>query len=389
MRWHYRHTTILLCTVAFFATMTARLVISPVVPDIANVFSVSNGMIGLALSLMWAAYALSQFPSGVLADRYGERMVILTALMGTVLTSTLLSISPSFGFFAVTVVLLGAVAGLHYSVATTLLTREFRNTGRAIGIHVAGGPLAGLTAPVAAAAVATLFGWRAAIAIGAVVALPTFLAFSRFIRPTEPRLADEPLQDRFEVDVLVSLLSRPPIVYMLVLALIGAFAWQATASFLPAFLEGRGFSRQTAGILFSVYFLVHGASQPVIGTISDRVERDLLVSGVLSAGLLGYGLLVVTEGFFPVLLGVISVGVAMSWGAPLQSRFMDVLSDAERGTGFGLIRTVYMTLGASGSVVIGATADFVGWTASFGLLAVMMVIGIGVISLNHLARLGY
>ena len=72
MRWEYRNTVLVLCTLAFFATMVARLVISPVVPDIETEFGTSSGMIGLALSGMWAAYALSQFPSGVLADRYGE-----------------------------------------------------------------------------------------------------------------------------------------------------------------------------------------------------------------------------------------------------------------------------------------------------------------------------
>lgn len=390
MRWQYRHTTILLCTVAFFATMTARLVISPVVPDIVDVFTVSNGMIGLALSLMWVSYALVQFPSGVFADRYGERTVILTALGGTVVTSLLLAVAPSFGFFAITAVLLGGVAGLHYSVATTLLAREFRDTGRAIGIHVAGGPLAGLVAPVAAATVATLFGWQAAIAIGAVVALPTFLAFTRFIRPTEPRHPDHPLRDRFEFDALASLLSRPPIAYTLVLALFGAFAWQATASFLPAFLaQGHDLSQRTAGILFSVYFAVHGASQPVIGTISDRYSRDVLVAGVLALGFVGYGLLAVMDDFGIIVLGVVCIGIAMSWGAPLQSRFMDVLSDAERGAGFGLVRTVYMTLGATGSVTVGVTADVFGWTASFGLLTALMAVGVGIILLNHALGMGY
>ncbi|SEH65565.1 hypothetical protein SAMN05192561_12211 [Halopenitus malekzadehii] len=56
---------------------------------------------------------------------------------------------------------------------------------------------------------------------------------------------------------------------------------------------------------------------------------------------------------------------------------MDDISDAERGPGFGLVRTVYTTLGATGSVVTGVTADVLGWTASFGLLAVIMAVGVG------------
>ncbi|PSQ66484.1 MAG: MFS transporter, partial [Bacteroidetes bacterium QH_1_61_8] len=128
------------CTLAFFATMAARLVISPVVPSISDAFSVSNGAIGLALTSMWLGYALSQFPSGLLADRYGERRIILVAVGGTAVASTLLAFAPSYLVFLVGATVLGTVAGLHYSVATSLLTRSIDRIGTAIGIHTAGAP---------------------------------------------------------------------------------------------------------------------------------------------------------------------------------------------------------------------------------------------------------
>ena len=63
----------------------------------------------------------------------------------------LLAIAPHYTFlFFAGAVALGAMAGLHYSAATSLLTRTFRQTGAAIGIHSAGGPLAGILTPVAA-----------------------------------------------------------------------------------------------------------------------------------------------------------------------------------------------------------------------------------------------
>ena len=47
---------------------------------------------------------------------------------------------------------------------------------------------------------------------------------------------------------------------------------------------------------------------------------------------------------------------------------MDNLSHRDRQVGFGLIRTLYMFFGASGSVVTGAIADGYGWTAAFGVI---------------------
>ncbi|WP_254535974.1 MFS transporter [Halomarina litorea] len=381
MKWRYANTVLALCTLAFFATMVARLVISPVVPDIGEAFSVSTSAVGLALTGMWAAYALTQFPSGLLGDRFGERRVILTAVGGTVVTSALLTVVPSYALFVVATVCLGAAAGLHYSVATSLLTRQFADIGRAIGIHVAGGPLAGLLAPVAAALVGARYGWRWALALGVAAAIPVFALFARYVEPTPPRLPDRPMRDRMELRPLAELLSRPQIAYTTGLAVLGAFTWQATASFLPAFLEqGRDLPQTTAGLLFSLYFVVHGLTQPVMGSISDRYPRDLTVAGTMGVGIVGYGLLVVGRAVPVLVVGVVLAGLAMSWGAPLQSRFMDLLGDSERGAGFGLVRTVYMTLGASGSVVVGVVSDLAGWTTAFALLAGLMVVGFASIS---------
>ena len=381
MRWQYRHVVLALCTLAFTATMVARLVISPVVPEITDDLAVSKGAIGLALSAMWAAYALSQFPSGVLADRFGERTVILTALGLTAVASVLLSFAPSFVVFTAVAVVLGAGAGLHYSVATSFLARHFERVGRAIGIHVSGGPLAGLVAPVAAAAVGARYGWRVAMLLGVAVALPVFALFWLRIRSTPPARPDVSMRSQFDPGTLRELLSRPEIRYTTLLAVGGAFCWQATASFLPAFLiEHHGFSTAAASVLFSVYFVVHGLTQPVMGGLSDRFGRDTAAASAFGLGVVGYGVLVLGSGAV-VLAAIPVVGVAMSWGAPVQSRFIDHLSESERAAGFGLVRTVYMTLGALGSVVVGTLADVAGWTIAFGLL-------VGLLALATLAVVG-
>jgi MFS family permease len=384
----YRHVVLALCTLAFAATMLARLVISPVVPAVIAHFGVSTGAVGLALSGMWAAYALTQFPSGIMGDRFGERRVILAAVGTTALASLLLALSPTFLAFGVLTVALGAGAGLHYSVATTLLATEFEDVGSAVGVHVAGGPLAGLVAPVAATAVAVRFGWRGAVALGGVVALPVFLAFAWRVAPTPPDRPDEPIRDRLAVRPLLDILRRPPVAYTTALGVMGAFCWQATASFLPTFLvDFRGLSVTRAAVLFSGYFVANGLAQPTVGWLSDRAGRDAAATLTMAAGTLGY-LLLVAGPAVAVPLGVGAVGVAMSWGAPVQSRFLDRFTATERGAAFGLVRTVYMVLGATGSVVTGVVADAAGWTAAYGLLVGVMGAALALLIANRALGLG-
>lgn len=70
-------------------------------------------------------------------------------------------------------------------------------------------------------------------------------------------------------------------------------------------------------------------------------------------------------------------------------RFMDSLSAAEQSSGFGLIRTAYMVVAASGSVVVGALADFSGWAVSFGFLIALLAIACGLLVANPALDLGY
>ena len=353
--------------------MAARLAISPVVPAIGEAYGVSNGAIGLALSGMWMAYAASQFPSGLLADRYGERRIILVAVGGTALASALVALAPTYAVFLVGTLVLGGVAGLHFSVATSLLTRTIPNTGSAIGLHTAGAPVAGVLVPLAAGSIGVWLGWRWAVALGAVIALPSALLFGGVVRPTAPVRPEEPVWARLRVGPLLELISRPPIALTAALSVVGAFVWQATASFLPAFLiEFHGYGEPLAGGLFSGYFVVQGLTQPLLGTLSDRIGRYPAATGAVGVGVIGYGGLVVGGGLWLVAGATVCAGLAMGWGAALLPKFMDHLDDEERSAGFGLIRTAYMVLGASGSVVTGAVADLLGWGPAFLGLATLL-----------------
>ena len=386
--WSYQGAVLGVCTLAFFATMAARLAISPVVPVIGEAFAVSNGSIGLALSGMWLAYATAQFPSGLLADRYGERSIILIAVGGTALASSLVAVAPSYLVFLIGTVVLGGVAGLHYSVATSLLTRTLPNTGSAIGFHTAGAPLAGLLIPLGAGAVGTWIGWRWAVALGVAVAVPSAVLFYSVVRPTEPARPSESVWSRLRIRPLFRLLARPPIALTMALSTCGAFVWQATASFFPTVLiEYHGYSEPLAGAFFSGYFAVQGLVQPALGTLSDRMGRYPAAAVVLGVGIGGYLLLVLHSAVWAITIATVCAGIAMSWGAALLPKFMDHLGPEERSIGFGLIRTVYMVLGASGSVGTGLVADAAGWGPAVLVLAALQA-GMLLVLLYAIARPG-
>ncbi len=390
MGWRYRDTVLALCTLAFFVTMVGRLAISPVIPAITDEFSVSNATVGIALSGMWLTYGLAQYPSGVLADRYGERVIVLAAIGGTVVFGLVLAIAPVFLAFLLGTILLGAFAGLHYSVATTLLSRTYDRVGTAVGVHNNGATAAGLLTPVAAAWVGTRYGWRPAVALVALVGIPAFVLFAVKVEPTEPRRPDEALRNRFAVGPAAELLSRPAVAFTVGLAIVGEFAWQGLASFLPTFLvEYQGYSTTLAGSVFAVYFLAQAPGQIAVGAAGDRFGYDTAIAGCMAAGAVGIGVLLLAPGLAAVVAAALCLGVAMSFGAALMPRFLGAMTAAERNAGFGLVRTVYMIVASSGSVVVGALADRFGWPPTFAVLGALFVAVVVAISLNRCFEWGY
>ena len=135
-------------------------------------------------------------------------------------------------------------------------------------------------------------------------------------------------------------------------------------------------------------FGVSAVAQPINGRVSDALSRDAAVA--ISVTLAGAGLatLVWVPGAAGTVGGVAVLGAGISWPGPIQARFMDRLADAERGYGFGLLRTVYMFLAASGSVVTGAVASAAGWPAAYGLVIALLACCLGLLGANRAFDLG-
>jgi predicted MFS family arabinose efflux permease len=383
-----RATLLALTLVASFASLFARLVLSPLVPAIIEDFSVSTGAIGLAFTCLWAAYAVTQYPAGALADRYGEKPVVLVALAAAGLTSVLLAAAPVYGLFLLGAVLLGGSVGLYPPAGSSLLTKRFTNTGSALGLHVAGANIAGLIAPVAAVVVAARFGWRAAPLLTTAIVVPLFLLFLAWVRPTPPDRGSS-LRARLTPRGAVSVLSRPRIAFTAFLATVGTFAFGAVASFLPTFLvRFRGLSTTDAGAVFGLVYLCSALAMPATGRLSDRVGRDVVIAGSFGGVVSGLAILLVAVDL-PTVVGAVVLGFGISFAAPIQSRFMDHLGDDERGVGFGLSRAVTGLLGSTGSVVVGSVADVAGWVPAYGLVAALLVAAVVLILANRVVGPGW
>lgn len=388
MQWRYQHRVLAISLGAFFATLFIKFSIGTVVPQITAEFGTSKSAIGLALTGMWMASAVIQYPSGVFGDRFGERGIILFSLALTSAGAFLLAIATGYVAFFGFAVVIGLGTGLYVPVASTLLTKLFDENGKALSIHIAGANMAGLFAPITAAYVTIRYGWRAAPLLCALLFLPLLWMLVRWVNATPSAQPEKSMRELFGLRRGLRILIRPSIVFSMGIGVIGAFTFQAIVSFFPTFLvEYHGFGLQSAGNLFGVLFALSALSLLLVGKVAELFDYDLalllslvvLLSGILLALLLPHGY---------ALLAVVLVGAGISWGGALQARYVDHLNDSEIGTGFGLIRTATGLIGSVSSVVVGTLAESEGWPLAYGVVVFLVLVAISLLLVNRTLRVG-
>ena len=121
--------------------------------------------------------------------------------------------------------------------------------------------------------------------------------------------------------------------------------------------------------------------------------RPALLAGtvlalVLLLAVAGFGTLVVADRLLVTAVGVFLLGLGFGWGGVFQSRFMDLFSDDQRGTAYGLVRIIYMFLGALGPVVTGTLADTLGWAVAIGVVGAFLLAAVLIITANRAFGVG-
>lgn len=370
--WNHQHRTLAACISAYFCIRFAQVLVGAVVPGVIRTFSVSRSSVGLALTGMWVVYAVVQLPSGLAADRYGERPVVVASLALLGIATLGLAVAPVFQLFVVGLAVLGGAAGIYYNPATALLDRSSSRLGQTIGFHRVGAQAAGVVAPGAAAAVALRTGWRATVVLATVVTVIVAVVFVFGTSRTEPKATST---DERITAQLSSVLRGVQTLATTAMMTLVEFVGVASMAFIPVILlEANDLSALSANLLFALYFAVGAVSQPVVGRLSDRYGRDRTIVVLSGAGVVGYGGLTTASSIPLTGATIVLAGVAMSSTPVIQSRMLDGLSAADRGAGFGAFRTVYLLLGASGAAVVGTIADVSGWETATGLVGLCFLV---------------
>ncbi|HET7324707.1 MAG TPA: MFS transporter [Halococcus sp.] len=351
--------TLLVVAAGWLAILGGRYLFPAILPQIKAFFDVSNATAGLAITVIWAGYAVMQFPAGVLVDRLGERSLLTASLAVAAASVVVVGLAPSFWLFMVGCGVFGLGTGLYGPARGTALSNTFESDGAAFGLTLAAGSVGSAAFPLAASLLVDSLGWQTTvlllIAPFLVVAVGAWRAIPQFTLAGGP---GERYSARRLLGALRTAVSRRAVVVASSAVTLMLFVLQGLTAFLPVYLITiKGISQEVAAVLFALFFISGAVSQSVAGGLADYYGDRMVLLTTAVFGVFPLLALPFVGGLVP--LGILSVllGIRLA-AAPVNNAYIvAVLPDSVQGTAWGFLRTGYFLLGSTASTFVGILFD--------------------------------
>jgi len=368
----------------WFLVLGVRLVLPALLPFVSEAFSLDLASAGALVTVLYAVYALGQFPGGLLGDRIGERNVLtLAAALGFVAV-VLLSLPLAFPVFVCGIVLYGFGTALYSPTRLTVLSDVYdEHDGAAIGLTLGAGNAGNAVLPAFAGLLATYASWR----LGFGFAIPLFLALTVALWVTIPK-STSPTPDvetlsRAMVSRIGAAFFRREVLLATALMFVSSVLWQAVTGLYPTYLVvEKGLSGSEAALLFGLLFGFGMFFQPIAGAAGDRfgARRTLAVIFVVAIGALSA--LPFARGPLALVAVTLALTSLLNFAAITFPYVNAALPSDVQGGGLGLVRTAYMTLASTGPAAVGALGGAGYFDEAFFALA-----GVGLLGLALTAKL--
>ena len=350
---------------------------TPLLPAIRDEFKLSYtkaSIVPMALSL---SSATGQIPAGMLADRIDPAILITIGIVGVAFAGLFIGFSQTFIMMIAFLILMGLLSGGYHPAATPLISASVdpKYRGRALGVHLIGGNSSFFIAPIVAATISVMWGWRGAFLTLAVPAILFGTFFYFYLNSRGGRTHIENAKKSISEENPPQPGYKRRVIALLTMVVIGGGTAWSILAFLTLFLTDElGASNQLAGGLLSVIHFSGLWAGPLGGYISDRMGsvKVVLATGFFT-GLMIYCFNFVTLG--PSLYIVLFlIGFNMSVRMPVTEVFiMSQTPASHRSTIFGIYYSTMQYTGAIFTPIGGYLIERHGFHFCFNLASGIIV----------------
>lgn len=370
----YRRATLALFC-AGFATFAMLYCVQPLLPLLADYFSVSAANSSLALSLTTLSLALCLLVSGALAESWGRKRVMGLALGLACLLGLACVTAESWTLLLLFRALLGlALSGLP-ALAMAYVGEEFapESLPAAMGLYIGGTALGGLLGRLLSGLLSDIGGWQ--LALGGIAGLG-LLALGLFVwlLPASRHFTAQPLSLRVLLANFAEHLSNPVLrnLFLQAFLLMGGFV--ALFNYIGFRLAGApfGLSSTVIGLLFVVY-LAGIFSAGWAGRLVPRLGARVVLQGGVGLMLVGVALCA-TPWLVAIIVGLALFTLGFFAAHAVASGQVGAHAKGAKAQASALYLCAYYL----GSSVVGYAAGYVwehsGWLPLMAVLAALFVL---------------
>jgi len=365
----------ILCLLGF-ATFFCSYLRIPVLPLYAATLGAGPAEVGVINGAFMLTAGLLSVPAGLLADRFGRKLPVVSGIAAIAISSLLVSYCRQPVQMAAAYVIFGA--GLA-AFAPAMLTRvadvvPADRLGRAYGWYTTAVYIAMTLGPASGGYLAKHVGLRQVFVVSAGLLTLVFLAALPLLSGgrTQPRTGlQAALAGSFD------LLRNLPLAACLLATAGSCIGFGVFLTFLPLYAASHGYDPAQVGLVFAAQALTNVVGRIPIGLLADRLDRRWLVA----AGLLCLGMALFLVGrvvrlelllICAVLLGV---GMALTYTA-IGALIAELAPARQRGLAMGMYNScIYLGM-MTGATVMGLALEKIGYPTGFAFAGIVSLLAL-------------
>jgi NNP family nitrate/nitrite transporter-like MFS transporter len=360
-----RNLQLLLATMAFAVSFSVWGLISALAPHFKDIYHLTAFETSVMIAIPVILGSLLRIPMGILADRYGGRLIFTLLLAFAIIPVAGIVLLHSYSSLLAFGFLMGA-AGSSFAVGVSFVSKWFPPVQQGFALGIFGvGNIGQSIAVFFGPRLSDRFGWEFVFWLFGALSLVWAAVFWTLARDAAPGRATS-LRHLMEIFLHQRLSWLLAFFYFITF---GGFV--ALGIYLPTLLKGEfHLTLADAGLRTAGFVVVATLSRPVGGWLSDRVPPSRVLLGVFSA-LIVLALLLTSTNIVPFTIGALGGAATLGIGNGAVFKLVPQYFPAEVGVVTGLVGALGGLGGFFPPIVLGVVKETTGgYALGFVLLAV-------------------
>lgn len=352
----------------------------------------------LSSTIFLLIYGLMQIPVGIITDHFGLKKSLLSASLLCTISTLIMFIAPNF-YIAITSRILMAI-GASFGFICLLVAVNNWLPGKYRGIFIGLSQFIGVLGPMIAAGPLESFSeneygsWRNIFLILTFIGGVLSIFILLFVENKKKQNRETIILSKPESTyAMITKLFRAPQPWCI--AIVSSCLYFTIEYFSEnegrSFLAQKNVSREVASYILTISWLFYGIGAPILGALSDLLQRrkSILIVGS-SISLISTLLILYSSSQDFLILGFILLGISASAQSIGFATMAEQFTEKFVAVGFGLNNAIITTIGAINAPILGVflenqkgSADFISlenyisvFQSFIGLSIIAMIISI-------------